>query len=90
MASCPGPAAFLGAGGYHHHVGANIWHTRGAPPAPEGTAALRHATIVLPRAEERDRVAARVAAAGQEPEERETACVVRDPSGIRLLLATAS
>ena len=90
MAELPGSAAFLGAGGYHHHVGANTWHTRGAPPAPEGTAALRHATIVLPSAEDRDRVAARVAAAGQEPEERENGVVVRDPSGIRLLLATAS
>ena len=89
MAELPGSAAFLGAGGYHHHVGANTWHTRGAPPAPEGTAALRHATIVLPSAEERDRVTARVADSGQEPEEREDGVLVRDPSGIRLLLTAA-
>ena len=54
MAELFGSAAFFAAGGYHHHVGANIWHSRGASPPPEGAAALRHATIVLPSAEERD------------------------------------
>ena len=90
MAELMGSAAFLGAGGYHHHVGANIWHSRGAPPAPAGTARLRHATIVLPDRGERDRVAARVADAGQEPEARDDGVLVRDPSGIGLLLAAAS
>ena len=90
MAELMGSAAFLGAGGYHHHVGANVWHSRGAPPAPKGTARLLHATIVLPDADERDRVAARVAGAGREPEAREDGVLVRDPSGIDLLLAAAS
>ena len=90
MAELLGSAAFFGAGGYHHHVGANIWHSRGASPAPEGTAALRHATIVLPSAEERDRIAARVADSGQEPEAGENGMLVRDPSGIELLLTAAS
>jgi catechol 2,3-dioxygenase len=89
MAELLGSAAFFGAGGYHHHVGANVWHSRGAPPAPAGTARLRHATIVLPGPEERDRVAARVADAGQELEAREDGVLVRDPSGIELLLAAA-
>ena len=84
-----GSAAFLAAGGYHHHVGANTWHSLGAPPPPAGTAALRHATIVLPDAGERDRVAARVEATGQEPESREDGVLVRDPSGIDLLLAAS-
>jgi len=89
MAELFGSAAFFGAGGYHHHVGANIWHSRGAPPAPAGTAALRHATIVLPSAAERDRVAGRIADAGQEPEPRAGGVLVQDPSGIRLLLTAA-
>jgi catechol 2,3-dioxygenase len=84
-----GSAAFLAAGGYHHHVGANTWHSLGAPPPPAGTAALRHATIVLPDAGDRDRVAARVEATGQEPESREDGVLVRDPSGIGLLLAAS-
>ena len=41
-------AAFLSAGGYHHHVGGNTWETRGAEHAPEGTARLLRFTIVLP------------------------------------------
>ena len=89
MAELFGSAAFLAAGGYHHHVGANTWHSLGAPPPPAGTAALRHATIVLPDAGERDRVAARVEATGQAPESREDGVLVRDPSGIGLLLAAS-
>ncbi len=52
MASLGGQAAFLSAGGYHHHLGANIWESAGVGQAPEGTAALRAATI---RAAKRDR-----------------------------------
>ncbi|HJR01550.1 MAG TPA: VOC family protein [Methylomirabilota bacterium] len=70
-------AAFLSAGGYHHHIGGNTWETRGAPPAPEGTARLLRYTIVLPDEAERDRVAERIG--GTE---------VRDPSGNPLVLAT--
>ena len=33
-------AVFLSSGGYHHHVGANIWHSKGAGPRPAGTAGL--------------------------------------------------
>lgn len=81
-------AAFLGAGGYHHHVGANVWHSRGAPAAPSGTATLRHATIVLSSEADRDLAAARVADAGGEPAVGDGGVLVRDPSGIALLLAT--
>ncbi len=87
MASLGSQAAFLAAGGYHHHIGANTWESRGAPPPPAGTAALRLATILLPDGEERDAIAARVANAGQEPEDRPDGVVVSDPSGNRLLLS---
>jgi catechol 2,3-dioxygenase len=43
-------AAFLSAGGYHHHLGANTWESRGAPAAPPGTARLLSYTIVVPGA----------------------------------------
>jgi catechol 2,3-dioxygenase len=81
-------ATFLAAGGYHHHVGANVWAGRGATPPPPGSAALNHATIVLPDADERDRVAARVADAGQEPEWVDGGVLVRDPAHNGLLLTT--
>src|ERR671932_234193 len=83
-------AAFLSAGGYHHHLGANTWESAGAPPPPVGSAALRHATVVLPSAEARDEAARRVADAGQEPEATATGTLVRDPSGNAVLLTATS
>ena len=41
-------AAFLSAGGYHHHIGLNTWESRGAPPPPPGTTGLFHAAILYP------------------------------------------
>jgi catechol 2,3-dioxygenase len=80
-------AAFLSAGGYHHHVGANTWESAGAPPAPAGSAALRHATIVLPDADERARVVARVERSGLEVRALDGQPAVSDPSGNTLVLA---
>jgi catechol 2,3-dioxygenase len=87
MAQLGPQAAFLSAGGYHHRVGANTWESAGAAPPPPGSAALRHATIVLPDAAERDRVAGVVSDAGLALEEEDGGPVVRDPSGNALLLA---
>jgi catechol 2,3-dioxygenase len=88
MAQLGPMAAFLSAGGYHHHVGGNTWESHGAGPAGAGFATLRHAAIVVPDAAERDRVAARVADSGKEPESREDGVLVRDPSQNALLLTT--
>lgn len=41
-------AAFLGAGGYHHHIGLNTWDSLGAPPAPPGHPGLYHSAILYP------------------------------------------
>lgn len=41
-------AAFLSAGGYHHHVGLNTWQSRGGPSAPPGSAGLFHAAFLYP------------------------------------------
>jgi catechol 2,3-dioxygenase len=82
-------ATFLSAGGYHHHIGGNVWAGRGATPPPPGSAALRHATILLPDGAERDRVAGLVADAGQEPEQVDGGVLVRDPAQNALLLTAA-
>jgi catechol 2,3-dioxygenase len=84
MAALGPMAAFFAAGGYHHHIGANTWESRGAGPAPAGSAALRYATIRFDDPAERDRVAERVG----EYEEHEEGPQVRDPSGNALLLVT--
>ncbi len=41
-------AAFLSAGGYHHHIGLNTWESRGGPPPPPGTTGLYHLAILYP------------------------------------------
>src|SRR5215210_8991117 len=41
-------AAFLSAGGYHHHIGLNTWESRGGSPAPHGTTGLYHVAIRYP------------------------------------------
>jgi catechol 2,3-dioxygenase len=41
-------AAFLSAGGYHHHIGLNTWESRGGPPPPPGTTGLYHFAILYP------------------------------------------
>jgi catechol 2,3-dioxygenase len=89
MAQLAGQAAFLSAGGYHHHLGANTWESAGAPPSPAGTAALRHATIVLPDATERDRALGRVEESGIPVLDGADGPSVVDPSGNRLVLAVS-
>src|SRR5690554_1713258 len=41
-------AAFISAGGYHHHIGLNTWQSKGAPPAPPYGVGLYHTAIVYP------------------------------------------
>jgi catechol 2,3-dioxygenase len=78
-------AAFVAAGGYHHHLGLNTWRGEGVPPMPEGSVGMRHWTIVLdPTA-----VAAvreRVAAGGAPVEDRPDGFLTRDPSNNVVLI----
>jgi catechol 2,3-dioxygenase len=41
-------AAFLSAGGYHHHIGLNTWESKGGSPPPRGTTGLYHVAIRYP------------------------------------------
>jgi catechol 2,3-dioxygenase len=41
-------AAFISAGGYHHHIGLNTWQSKGASPAPEYAPGLYHTAILYP------------------------------------------
>ena len=71
-----GTAAFLSAGGYHHHVGINVWQGRGVGPAPAHTAGLLHWTVQLPSLDE---VRVRAEAAGVAVEAADGGFLVRDP-----------
>jgi catechol 2,3-dioxygenase len=41
-------AAFVSAGGYHHHIGLNTWESRGGAAPPQGTTGLYHVAILYP------------------------------------------
>ena len=85
MASLPS-AAFVSAGGYHHHLGFNTWRGEGIPPAPPGTVGLRHWTVLLDDEADLAALRARLEAAGTPPDGDFT---VRDPSGNALRFALA-
>lgn len=43
-----GQAAFISAGGYHHHIGMNTWESAGGKPPPHGSTGLYHVAILYP------------------------------------------
>ncbi len=82
-------ALFLSAGGYHHHIGLNTWHSARKPPPPPGSIGLRSFEVLLPDAAELDRVLARVSTAGTEAAAADDGVLVRDPSGNAVVLRVA-
>jgi catechol 2,3-dioxygenase len=79
-------AAFLSAGGYHHHIGLNTWESRGGSPPAPGTTGLYHVAIVYPtRADLADGlqrlVAAGIALDGASDHGVSEALYLRDPDG---------
>jgi catechol 2,3-dioxygenase len=85
-------ALFVSAGGYHHHVGMNVWHSRGAGPAPADSVRLRFFTVDLPTDAARQAVVARVEAAGLAHTQVDDVVTVQDPwqNTILLQVGTAS
>jgi catechol 2,3-dioxygenase len=89
VASYGAQAAFLSAGGYHHHVGLNSWESAGRDQAPDGYATLLRASVLLPDYAEVVRAGEMAAAAGLQPASVSGAVEVTDPSGNRLLLSAS-
>lgn len=85
-------AAFFSAGGYHHHIGTNLWNGPGARPAPADATGLRSFTVVLPDPAELERVLSRLQHAGFAPEAVAEGHLVRDPAqiGLRLVVEAAA
>src|SRR3989475_8524198 len=73
-------ALFVSAGGYHHHIGLNVWRGVGAPAPPRDAVGLRYFTVVLPDRTELDRVTGRGQAAGIGGEGHSEGILVRDRS----------
>ena len=57
-------AAFISAGGYHHHIGLNTWESKGGSPPPPGTTGLFHTAILYPTRADLANVLKRVIASG--------------------------
>ncbi len=81
-------ALFLSAGGYHHHIGMNIWESRNAPQPPRNAVGLRFFTIQLPDASALSQVVTRLQAASWPVEQQEMGTMFHDPWGNKLLLTT--
>ena len=79
-------AAFVSAGGYHHHIGLNTWESAGGSPPPPGTTGLYHVAILYPtRADLADAlkrlIANRIELDGASDHGVSDALYLRDPDG---------
>ncbi len=72
-------AAFVAAGGYHHHLGLNTWRGEGVPPMPDGVVGLRHWTLVLEDADQVAAVGERLAGAGAGHRLEDSRLTTQDP-----------
>jgi catechol 2,3-dioxygenase len=79
-----GSAAFVSAGGYHHHLGFNVWKGRGVGAPPPHTVGLEHWTVQLPSTEDVARVRERLEAGGIPVEPAGDGFLARDPWGTAL------
>jgi catechol 2,3-dioxygenase len=83
-------AAFVSAGGYHHHIGLNTWTGEGAPPPPPLSRGLRWFEIRLPGEAQLAAEEDRLRTAGFEPERVDGGVSVNDPSGNGVLLTASA
>ncbi|MGV2686016.1 glyoxalase, partial [Clostridium perfringens] len=80
---------FISAGGYHHHIGLNVWAGLGVPNTPRNAAGMEDYTIELPSQEELEAVTGRIREAGLRLEQRDGVWAVQDPSDIWIRLVVA-
>ena len=73
-------AAFISAGGYHHHIGLNTWQGEGAPPPPQDALGLRYFSVELPDQAALDAALARVEKANLTANQTNDGLLVTDPS----------
>lgn len=85
-----GSALFLSAGGYHHHLGMNIWESANAPAAPADAVGLREFVVNLRSQAELDKVLARIQAANLPIEQHPQGWLLRDPSQNAVILTAGS
>ncbi len=89
IAKLGGSAGFFSSNGYHHHIGANSWRSRGGEPAPRDRAGLSRVVFSVSAGKELEALRLRLQEYGRESlGDDRGAVVVRDPDGIELFFAT--
>lgn len=82
-------ALFVSAGRYHHHLGLNIWQSRGGSAAPQDSVGLVHYEAVLPQASDVEALRARLTAAGESVTATPGGFEATDPWGTKVLVRAA-
>jgi catechol 2,3-dioxygenase len=88
MARLGDSAAFFASGGYHHHVGANTWRSRGGPPSTRDRAGLDQVTFRVDDATELAHARERLNGINREPGGTGPDLEITDPDGIDLRFST--
>ena len=83
-------ALFFASGEYHHHIGANTWHSAGASPLTADTAGLRSFEVVFPDQKSKDQITNELNQAGWETQKVEEDLILVDPNGIQVRLVVGS
>lgn len=88
MALWPG-AGFLSAGGYHHHIGVNMWNSKGSPPPPPDTLGLVNYSICLAHKKNLNSLLKQLEVMHQQVEHKAGKWSLHDPSQNKIMLAIA-
>lgn len=88
MATLGNQAAFFASRGYHHHIGANVWNSRGQGPAERTHAGLERVVLHVETRQELRDARDRLSSAGHDVAGDDAELVVGDPDGIELRFVT--
>lgn len=89
VAELGGSANFISTGGYHHHIGLNVWNGKGADPAPENATGLRYYTLAVSDEESMEEIFKRLADKKYDATIEEGILYTQDPSGNRIQIRIA-
>lgn len=86
ITSMANSAIFISTGGYHHHIGLNIWQGKNAPALPENSVGMKYFSLAFPNAEIREEKINNLIKLGYELVENEDGIFTKDPSDNKIKL----
>jgi len=89
VAQMAGSANFISTGGYHHHIGLNVWNGKGAKAAPENATGLRYYTLAAPDGEAQKKIFEELKQGNYKAEIEDGVLFTEDPSGNRIRIIIA-